>query len=203
MLILLVRDQASSCSYIIHTIAFSAQLIVNRNRIQMRLLGGSVASRSCSRVYVCIIVHNVWGDPLQHIITGLLDTYAKRLHLTNFSRREFPLIRRRMIMWERTDGKSDVGKWYDNTTKAGRYGRRLWWWWWIARTILIACFRDIEPSNDSESTRLVARIIQFEYVYGPAARTRTRGAHVRVPQFGVIPGVCIRRSELLLAFSLP
>jgi len=33
------------------------------------------------------------------------------------------------------------------------------------------CFGDTKPPNDFESTRLVARIIQFEYVYGPAART--------------------------------
>lgn len=36
---------------------------------------------------------------------------------------------------------------------------------------ILACLGDTEPSNDFESTRLVARIIQFEYVYGPAART--------------------------------
>lgn len=38
-----------------------------------------------------------------------------------------------------------------------------------------ACFGDTKPSNDFESTRLVARIIQFEYVYtGPRRTSRAR-----------------------------
>lgn len=45
---------------------------------------------------------------------------------------------------------------------------------------ILACFGDAKPSNDFESTRLVARIIQFEYVYGACGANGPR-AYIRVP----------------------
>lgn len=74
---------------------------------------------------------------------------------------------------------------------------------------ILACFRDTKPSNDFESTRLVARIIQFEYVYtGPAARAgRARTPHVPIGT-RVIPARIYRRLyfsrfSLSLPLSLP
>lgn len=63
---------------------------------------------------------------------------------------------------------------------------------------ILACFRDTKPSNDFESTRLVARIIQFEYVYG--ACERAARAHPRSHRGSCNSRVYIQR-VVLLAFS--
>lgn len=66
---------------------------------------------------------------------------------------------------------------------------------------ILACFRDTKPSNDFESTRLVARIIQFEYVYGACGASDPR-AHIYVPIGTRVIPTCIYRGLYLLAFSL-
>lgn len=81
------------------------------------------------------------------------------------------------------------------------HGEWLTGGWRARRGAILACFGDAKPSNDFESTRLVARIIQFEYVYRACGANGPR-AYIRVPIGArVIPAYIYNGRILYTRFS--
>lgn len=119
--------------------------------------------------------------------TVRFDTYAKRMRLTNFSQRISISQGRKRQRVERklTRERSAGGPARRGAAEGGA---------------ILACFRDTKPSNDFESTRLVARIIQFEYVYGACGASGPR-AHIRVPIGSSCNSRVYIQRVVLLAFS--
>jgi len=103
-------------------------------------------------------------------IDAYIDTYVKRPRSSNFTSKPRISISQQRGTTARRSGRRNGSLPDDGVPVAARSGE-------AGGGVACLCFGDSsKPSNDFESTRLVARIIQFEYVYRGGGLRRERSA---------------------------